>query len=416
MTDPIRVLHFADVHIGMENYGRLNPDTGLNTRLEDFADRMDEMVAYAREHEVDLVIFAGDAYKNRKPDPTYQRKFAARIQDLAELAPVVMLVGNHDLPPNADKASSVEIFSTLRVPNVLVADAYSAEPVIVQTKRGAVAVGAVPYPMRGRVLEIEAMAGKTIAEGDELLKSRVRETLEQLAEAVQPLDMPRLLTGHFAITGAKDSSERTLMLGQDIEVSLSAVAAPCWDYVAMGHIHKHQNLTYNREGMPPVVYSGSLERIDFGEAHDSKGFCWVELARGETTWQFVPVRSRPFMTVECDLRESLDPTGDVLLEAETHDLTDAVVRVRMQLTPEQARHLNENTLREALRQQGAHMVAAFDKQIDQPLRVKLAGAIDGLSDLELLDRHLASVGKGTERREALVNTARSLLDTLQLHS
>ncbi len=33
---PIRVLHFADIHIGMENYGRIDPGTGINTRVIDF--------------------------------------------------------------------------------------------------------------------------------------------------------------------------------------------------------------------------------------------------------------------------------------------------------------------------------------------------------------------------------------------
>ncbi|MGB1289291.1 MAG: metallophosphoesterase family protein, partial [Aggregatilineales bacterium] len=121
MADPIRVLHFADVHIGMENYGKTDPATGLSSRVVDFLRRMDEMIDYARENDVDLTIFAGDAFKTRTPNPTYQREFAHRVQDLAELAPVVLLVGNHDLPPNALKASSIEIYDTLSVPNVHIA-------------------------------------------------------------------------------------------------------------------------------------------------------------------------------------------------------------------------------------------------------------------------------------------------------
>ena len=47
---------------------------------------MDDMVDYAREHDVDLVVFAGDAFKTRTPTPTYLREFAHRIRDLAALA------------------------------------------------------------------------------------------------------------------------------------------------------------------------------------------------------------------------------------------------------------------------------------------------------------------------------------------
>ncbi len=68
----IRMLHFADVHIGMENYGRTDPETGLSTRVVDFLRRMDEMIDYAQQHSVDLIVFAGDAFKNRTPNPTFE--------------------------------------------------------------------------------------------------------------------------------------------------------------------------------------------------------------------------------------------------------------------------------------------------------------------------------------------------------
>ena len=74
----IRLLHFADLHVGMENYGRLDPATGVNGRVLDFLHRFDELIDYGLEREVDVVIFAGDAFKARTPTPTYQRAFARR--------------------------------------------------------------------------------------------------------------------------------------------------------------------------------------------------------------------------------------------------------------------------------------------------------------------------------------------------
>ena len=93
------------------------------------------------------------------------------------------------------------------------------------------------------------------------------------------------------------------MLGRDVAARLECVADAGWDYVAMGHIHRHQNLTHEREGAPPVVYSGSLERIDFGEEGEAKGFCWVELRRGRADWRFVPVAARKLLTIEVDCRD-----------------------------------------------------------------------------------------------------------------
>ena len=117
----INVLHFADIHIGMENFGHIDSSTGINSRVIDFLRRFDEVIDYGLSHEVDLVIFAGDAFKTRDPSPTLQREFARRVKRFVDAqVPVVMLVGNHDLPAMEKKASSIDIYRTLGVPNVII--------------------------------------------------------------------------------------------------------------------------------------------------------------------------------------------------------------------------------------------------------------------------------------------------------
>jgi DNA repair protein SbcD/Mre11 len=407
MTDPIRVLHFADTHIGVESYGKTDPETGLSSRVRDFLRRMDDMHAYAKEHGVDLIIFAGDAFKTRTPSPTYQREFAYRISDLAELAPVVMLVGNHDVPPNYLRASSIEIYDTLRVPNVTVAADFAVE--VIETARGPVAVAAAPYPTRSWLLEGVNTTGMTITEVDQTVGEIISDRLGDLAAEVAELDMPRLLVGHFTVSGAVVGSERQIMLGRDVSISLSALADPRWDYVALGHIHKHQNLTARRDDAPPVVYSGSLERIDFGEEGDRKGFCYVKLARHATEWDFVPVAARPFVTLRADLRESANPTQDVIDRIRRHDLTDAVVRLILKLTPETQSRLNENTLRAALRDKGVFYIAAIGKDVDQPARIRLGTSPEELTSEQLLERYLISKEVPEARRQKLMEAAAHLL-------
>ena len=97
------------------------------------------------------MIFAGDAFRSRSPNQTYQREFAGRVRRLSQLAPTVLLVGNHDVPQNLSKASTIEIYDTLGVPNIWVAQEYEVRRVT--TKRGDVLVGAAPYPIRTRLLE-----------------------------------------------------------------------------------------------------------------------------------------------------------------------------------------------------------------------------------------------------------------------
>ena len=138
MTEPIRVLHFADVHAGMGNFGRLEASTGISSRISDYLQRLDEMIRYAREGDVDLIVFAGDAFKTRSPNQTYQRELGNRIRHLAGLAPLDMLAGNHDLPRHKAKASAIEIFGLFEHANIGVAQEYEVRRL--KTKRGDVIV------------------------------------------------------------------------------------------------------------------------------------------------------------------------------------------------------------------------------------------------------------------------------------
>ena len=107
----MRILHFSDLHIGVENYGRIDPETGLSTRLGDFLDSLDQVVEFALNEGVDLVLLAGDAYKGRDPTQTHQREFAKRLNRLSQAGiPTFLLVGNHDLPAASSRATAVDIF------------------------------------------------------------------------------------------------------------------------------------------------------------------------------------------------------------------------------------------------------------------------------------------------------------------
>jgi exonuclease SbcD len=406
-VDGIRLLHLADLHIGVENYGHLDPATGLNDRVMDFLRRLSETVDYALEHEVDLVLFAGDAYKTRDPNATYHREFARRIKRLADAGiPVVLLVGNHDLPAQERKASSVEIFRTLDVPNVLVAGRDHLYRI--KTRRGApVQVATVPYPIRQRLLAHEEHKGKTIAELDALVQCLVSENIQALSAQVDP-SIPAVFTGHFSVSDARYGSERTVMLGRDVVVLKSIVADPAWDYVALGHIHRHQEL--NGGLHPPIVYSGSLERIDFGEENEPKGFVVADVRRGHTEWQLHPVAARRFVTIRADVRAVADPLGALLEIIAQHQVEDAVVRVLVQARPEQEGLLRDADVRRALA--GAYNIANVSKEIERAYRQRLGGVSpEGLTSKELLARYLESKGTPPDRIQTLLRNAEEIFQS-----
>ncbi|MGD2147913.1 MAG: exonuclease SbcCD subunit D [Anaerolineae bacterium] len=400
----IRLLHFADIHVGMENYGGLDPETGLNRRVLDFLSRFDELITYGLEHDVDLVIFAGDAYKRRTPNPTYQRAFARRIKRFVDArVPIVLLVGNHDLPTMVQRASTVDIFSTLDVPKVIVGR--REEIHIVETARGPVQVATVPYPIRQRLLAHDDYRGLSVEELDRALQDIVVTNIQALAKQLDP-DLPAVLTAHLSVSSATYGSERSVMIGRDAVVLKSALDDPAWDYVALGHVHKHQSLNGNNQ--PPIVYAGSLERIDFGEEGDPKGFCWVELARGDTSWAFIEVDARPFVTIHADVRKADDPMSALAHEIASHDLEGAVVRLILRLRPDQEPLMRDLDVRALL--SDAYTIGTISREVERKARVRLGDQVpEEMTDRELLTRYLELKDTPPERIKALLEHADAIL-------
>ena len=403
MTEPINLLHLADIHIGMENYGRLDSASGLNSRVVDFLRRMSQAIDLALEREVDVCIFAGDAYKNQRPNPPFQREFARRIKRLAEAGvPVVLLVGNHDMASADRAASSLDIFGVLDVPGVIVADREAVHQIT--CRRGQpLQVATVPYPQRSRLLAREQYQNMTIEELDMEIGRILGENLEDLAgEVMERPEIPAVLAGHFSVSGAKQGSEKSVMIGRDVVVLKSNLANPAWDYVALGHIHKHQELNGGQH--PPIVYPGSLERIDFGEEKERKGFVMAQIERGKSSWEFLPLEARRFVTIRLDVTISDDPMTQILDELSAHSVAGAVVRVIIKATEAQEVLLDDKVMRQALH--NASYIASIVRDIDRLQQHRLAGiATEELTPREALELYLDSKNTPAERKAELLRHA-----------
>lgn len=404
----VQLLHLADIHFGMENYGRLDAASGLNRRLLDFAHSTNLAIDYALAHQAHLAIFAGDIYKHRDPDPSWQREFAACVRRLTEAhIPVVVLVGNHDLPNTLGKAHAVEIFDTLGLPNVTVIDKPALH--LVQTPVGPVQVAGLPYITRSFLLSRDDYKDQPLEEVNRLLVQKAEETLRWLADQVDT-SLPAILTVHGSVANARLSSEQSIMMvGYDPILPLSALTHPAWDYVALGHIHRHQDLHQGQQ--PPVVYAGSIERIDFGEEHEEKGFVWAEVEKGDTTYTFIPLPARRFVTLRLDAQCG-DPLDLLEQELTQHDITDAIVRLIITVSPEQTERLDERRLRERL--QRAYLIAAIVKEeVKAPPRSRDASLTESLSPLQALERYLMAHPEYADRQGALMQRAQFLLREMQ---
>ena len=403
-----KLLHLADIHIGMENYGHLNPQTGLHSRLEDYLHRFDEVLDHVLEREpVDLVLIAGDIYKNRTPNPTHQREFARRINRVVRAGvPVFILTGNHDAPAANTRAHSVEIFDTLEIEHVTVASKMRFH--LINTQRGPIQMIAIPWLNRQALLTKDEMIGLPMSALETEMLSRVSRFVEGTLERLDP-NIPTVLTFHGTVGGATYGAERSVMLGHDLIMPRSLLTADGIDYVALGHIHKHQALGTQ----PPVVYPGSIERIDFGEEHEAKGFVIADVEKDNTSWRFVELNARPFVTIRVDVRQHAEAQERIRRAIAKHPIQDAIVRVLVECTLAQRQTIDERAVRAQLEEAGVHVVAAVALEVERTSRGRFAEVAeqvrDGLTPQRALELYLQTKNVAAERQTKLLQAASGLM-------
>ncbi len=263
----MKILHTADWHLG-DHLGSVD-------RTDDQFRSLGRLMAYCEEHKVDVLVVAGDVIEEY-----HGETLAALIRRLAELLHPQLERGLHALfiPGNHDREhlfGLVETVQALSSPEAVRRLQFVGRPrrVALRDRGGDYSVQFVlaPYPTTHRYLPGEAAArGISGAEKRQLL---ARAYADKIAAARHELDprWPAVLVSHVCVRGAETSTlfrmseaEETVVEPQDL---------PCWSYVALGHIHKAQEVG----GRPYVRYAGSIERLDAGEWNDDKSCVLLEV-------------------------------------------------------------------------------------------------------------------------------------------
>lgn len=414
----IKLIHIADIHLGMENYGRVDKKTGFHSRLTDFLKCLDYCVDYALEQKVDFFLFAGDAFKTRDPSPTYQREFAKRIKRVASSGiNTILVIGNHDLPNAFKKADTLEIYKTLGVENVYV----SRKPEIFNfyknenkwefnngslENKKKIQIATLPWIPKSDFLQDEKYKGKTISESYEMMSHEMISFIDNLKDKTSN-NNPAILVAHGTVAGASFGGEQKTYIGTDILLPLSVVGAKPFNYVALGHLHKYQVLSEN----PPVIYSGSIERVDFGEEKEEKGF--VEISIDEETqktdYKFIQTPSRKFLTIKVEVKENdLEPTKKIIEEIKKYDLNDAVVKVKINLPENMVTSIHDGEIRQALSQ--ANFIAGIIKDTEKTERKEILENVEGMSVQDALGEYGKAKGIDKKRLKLLKKYAEKMME------
>ncbi len=403
---PLRVLHFADAHIDIANYGRHDPDTSLPVRVMDFLSSLDQIVETALSEQVDLVLFGGDAYKDRNPQPTFQREWGRRMKRLSQAGiPTVLLIGNHDVSPASGRANTLQEFSTLGVPNLYVGDRialWGPNDLGVQAQ-----LITVPWVSRSRLLAREEILGSTLDDLFLMMEEKISEQILQFIETADP-GLPLILAAHASVQGASYGSERAVMLGHELVLSGQIVNDKRLDYVALGHIHKHQALT-GLQGQPPIVYPGSIERIDFGEANEHKGFVMAEIRKGHTDWRFVRLNTRRFLDIVIDTPDAERFMEDVMNGLpKAEEVSGAICRVQLNYPRDWEPLVDEKAIEDRF-QEAFSLQIQKHRQMEKRARLADTAGVESLAPAELLEKYWQSIGLEGEEAQQMQSLAHEVL-------
>ena len=203
-----------------------------------------------------------------------------------------------------------------------------------------------------------------------------------------------------------------MAIGQEHVLLTSNIARPAFDYIALGHIHKRQVLNES----PPVVYAGSLERIDFSEEADDKGFYLVEIEPDKETgerqvsFDFHPVSGRRFLTIDVNIEQQEDSTATVLraITEQAERVRDAIVRLQISLPAETEAQLRDNEIREALKEAHYFTIA---KDIKREARLRLGNwTAEEITPLAALKVYLESKKVSPERTKTLLEYGEGMIE------
>ncbi|HZD58979.1 MAG TPA: hypothetical protein VE439_00810, partial [Anaerolineae bacterium] len=249
---------------------------------------------------------------------------------------------------------------------------------------------------------------KTLTELNDLMMKMVESFVEDMASKVD-VAVPAILTAHTSISTATVGNEnRSILAGNEVTILPSVLQRPEFDYVALGHIHKFQDLS--RGYYPHLVYSGSIDRVDFGEEGEDKGFCLVNLARGETTYEFMRTPARRFVTIDIDCKTE-DPTAEACALCRREDLSDCVVRVRVKVPA----HLREQDKKDEIMSalDGAYYIAYINiDTVGEEARTRNPYLTETQTPAGALAEYIKTREDLLERRDELLTYGQKLINEL----
>lgn len=370
----MKIITFADAHIGISTYSTIDPKTNLNTRVLDSLNGIDQIINYAEENNIKYILFAGDMFKNALPSPTLVREINKRIKASAEKGiKWIIQDGNHDVSPLETAKSALDPLSTLKVENV---EHTRFEKTY----------------MIDNNIRVLVLPTYTTQEEVENILSKYNDNIKTI------------VMGHFTSLNAKLND--WLIASNEDAIDIKIFQKPNILAVVLGHLHKHQILNTN----PLSYYCSSTIRTDFNEEHDKKGFVVLDIDNNyNVSYIFKEIKTQEFLSVKMDLVGEDDAQANVMayLNHIKNDLNDKVVRV--QLTLDKENNIDDNEILEFLKNNNVSYIANISKIFDREQLIRNKDINEQITEEEALREYF----KDNSDKDEIIKLGLSIINEMK---
>ena len=290
----MKFIHISDTHLGYSDYNKIDPNTGVNQREQDFYNAWSKLIEVIINSKIDFVIHAGDLFHSTRPT---NRAIAIALEGIQKIndadIPFVLISGNHSTPKIKATGSIFEAIDLF--PNVYAAYKSKYE----KFKIGGCAIHCIPHCS----------------------------LTEELESAFQQIEMSEGGLYNILVAHGSWAGDKSFSMGEFNEQHITdpeLISDKKFDYIALGHYHKHINIK------PHVVYSGSTEHTSFNEAGNTAGYMLVDLTKPD--YKYKKISCRPMIKLETIDCKNLT-SSQIYYELEnlsSSDLNDAMVAISLQ--------------------------------------------------------------------------------------
>lgn len=265
-------MHTSDWHVGRRIRGR--------DRSDEHRAVLDELVGMADEAAVDLTLVAGDLFDTASPTPVAEQIVWNSLLDLSEIAPVLVIAGNHD---NADRLDALAPILDRVGVTVAGSPRSPGDGGVVLLPDLGLRVALLPFVSQRGIVRAEDIMGSDPDQHGGRYEERMRRVIDSLTAEMTP-ETVNMVVSHVSVHGAEAGGGEHVF---DYAVAASVFPGHL-SYVALGHYHRQQKMPHSA----PVWYSGSPLQLDFGEVADQKGTLLVKAEPGRpASVEELPVRS-----------------------------------------------------------------------------------------------------------------------------